>query len=217
MAIQWRDTPNRFGAISRGLHWGMAALFGWQFLGMGFEALAGETPLARTLNSQHFAIGTLILLLALVRLFWGLANRTRRPDHGASLLGRLATLGQGALYALMLIVPGLALLRAYGSGRGFSPFGLPLFPATGERIDWMMAPAHALHGPLAWTLLALIAGHVTMALVHRFLLRDGTFARMTAGRQGLANRDLPLCRASTAITGALPQPPRPRASAQAHR
>lgn len=186
MAIQWRDTPNRFGAISRGLHWGMAALFGWQFLGMGFEALAGETPLARTLNGQHFAIGTLILLLGLARLLWGIANRTRRPSHGSGLLGRLATLGHRALYTLMVVVPALAVLRTYGSGRGFAPFGIPLFPATGERIDWMMAPARALHGPLAWALLVLIAGHVAMALIHGLLLRDGTLARMT-GRRALAS------------------------------
>ena len=44
-----------------------------------------------------------------------------------------------------------------------------------------IAPANAAHGLLAWTLLALIAGHVAMVLLHRFLWRDGTLARM-AGR-----------------------------------
>ena len=81
----------------------------------------------------------------------------------------------------MLVVPTLALLRQYGSGRAFAPFGIPLWPASGERIEALVAPANAAHGLLAWTLLALIAGHVAMVLLHRFLWRDGTLARM-AGR-----------------------------------
>jgi cytochrome b561 len=82
----------------------------------------------------------------------------------------------------MLLVPGLALLRAYGSGRAFSPFGVPLFPGfPGGPIGWMTAPAHAAHGLLAWLLLALIAGHVVMALAHRLIWRDDVLQRM-AGR-----------------------------------
>jgi cytochrome b561 len=42
----------------------------------------------------------------------------------------------------------------------------------------MVAPASALHGPLAWTLLALVGGHVAMAIFHDAVLRDRTIARM---------------------------------------
>lgn len=178
MRVQWLDTDERFGAVTRALHWGMAALFGWQFFAISYEALIGETTFARAINSLHSSFGALILLLAVLRVAWGLMNRARRPAHRSDLLGRAATAGQIALYALMLIVPGLALLRSYASGRGFSPFGFELFAATGERISWMTAPASLLHGPLAWLLLALIGGHIAMVLVHRFLLRDATLTRM---------------------------------------
>ncbi len=173
MSIHWQDTADRYGLVSRSLHWGMAALFLIQFLGMITEAILGETPFTKTLNSQHSAIGALILLLAALRILWALLNRARRGT-----VNPLARLGHLALYVLMFTVPALALLRAYGSGRGFSPFGLQLFPATGQRIEWMVAPASALHGPLAWALLVLIAGHVTMALAHRFIWRDDTLTRM---------------------------------------
>ena len=33
-----------------------------------------------------------------------------------------------ALYLLMWAVPAIALLRQYGSGRAFAPFGIPLWP-----------------------------------------------------------------------------------------
>ena len=37
--------------------------------------------------------------------------------------------------------------------RGFAPWGVPLFPATGEKLEWLMAPANLSHGVIAWTLL----------------------------------------------------------------
>jgi cytochrome b561 len=79
-----------------------------------------------------------------------------------------ALLGHVTLYALVFIVPALALLRQYGSGRVFEPLGIPLFPGfEGERIDWMMAPGNLLHSWLGWLLLALIVGHIGMAYWHR--------------------------------------------------
>lgn len=51
----------------------------------------------------------------------------------------------------------------------------------------MVAPADLLHGLLAWCLLALIAGHVLMVLIHRYRFKDGTLARML-GKSALAQR-----------------------------
>ncbi|WP_312690208.1 cytochrome b/b6 domain-containing protein [Brevundimonas nasdae] len=42
----------------------------------------------------------------------------------------------------------------------------------------MTAPANAAHGLLAWVLLAAIAGHILMVLVHRFVWKDGVAERM---------------------------------------
>jgi cytochrome b561 len=179
---QWLDTPQRYGLISRALHWGMAALFIWQFTGMGVRILVGRHPVTAFMVGSHTGIGTLLMVLLLLRGAWGLANAQRRPPHGGGLVGRLARLGHLALYAMMFIVPCLGLLRAYGSGRAFSPFGIPLFPGfQGGPITWMTAPGNAAHGLLAWTLLALVAGHVAMVIVHRLIWRDDVLNRM-AGR-----------------------------------
>jgi len=75
-------------------------------------------------------------------------------------------------------VPVLALLRQYGSGRGFTFLGLPLMEKTGERVDWMLAAGNMGHGLLGWVLLAVIVGHIVMACVHHFGLRDGLLRRM---------------------------------------
>lgn len=174
----WLDNARRYGSITRLLHWAMAALFLWQFVGMGLRLALGRTPLVAVFVGSHAAVGTLLLVLLAVRLLWRTANSARHPAYEHGVLGIAARAGHAALYALMAIVPALGLLRAWGSGRGFQPFGIPLFSATGEPIPWAMAPANALHGVLAWTLLALIAGHVAMVLVHQFILRDGVARRM---------------------------------------
>jgi cytochrome b561 len=178
----WLDTPRRYGLVSRMLHWGMAALFAWQFAGMAIRILVGRHPVTAFMVGSHASVGFLLLLLVLLRGSWGLASASRRPRHAPGLLGRLATAGHLLLYALMLVVPALALLRAAGSGRGFAPFGLPLFARfEGGPVGWMVAPAHAAHGLLAWVLLGLVAGHVLMVVVHRWLWRDDVLQRM-AGR-----------------------------------
>lgn len=178
MTSGWLDTAQRYGRVSRVLHWAMAAVFLWQFVGMGLRLVLGRTPPVPFFVGTHASIGALLFVLVVFRLLWGLLNRSRRPPYEPGLLGALARIGHGSLYALMAIVPALALLRAWGSGRGFEPFGIPLFSTTGQQINWAMAPANALHGLLAWVLLLLIAGHVVMVLVHRFILRDDVAQRM---------------------------------------
>lgn len=178
-ASPWRDSPARYGRISRWLHWGMALLLGWQFAGMLAKVGLGRAhALTQWLAPAHSHIGLLLLLLVLLRAGWGLANLGRRPrDRGVP--GLLAWAGHGLLYLLMLAVPALAALRMYGNSHRFVWFGLvELNDGQGGRIDWMVELARAWHGTLGWVLLALIAGHVLMVLVHRWLLADGIDRRM---------------------------------------
>ncbi|MCD9028491.1 cytochrome b [Luteimonas sp. BDR2-5] len=179
MASRWTDSPQRYGLVTRLLHWSMAALFAWQFLGMGVKLLLGRHAVTAFFVGTHKPVGTLLMLLILLRGAWGLSQWRNRPPHPPTLVGRLAVAGHAVLYALMFYVPAVALLREYGSGRGFAPWGIPLFPATGEQVAWMLAPANLSHGVLAWTLLALVAGHVAMVAVHQWWWRDATLARMS--------------------------------------
>lgn len=173
----WIDSPGRFGRISRWLHWSMALLFLWQFVGMVLKVTIGRTPLSGVFVGVHRDVGLVLFVLLLLRGLWGLYNLRRRPSHQPGLVGLLAVLGHLALYGLMLVVPLIGLMRQYGSGRPFAPFGVPLMGPS-DPIPWMMAPANAAHGLLAWVLLALIAGHVLMVVVHRFVWRDEIAQRM---------------------------------------
>ena len=151
--MHWLDTPRRYGLPSRVLHWTVALLMAWQFTGMAIKLILGKHPVSAFFVGTHGGLGALLFCLIVIRAGWALSNRRHRPAHDPGVVGLFARAGHLALYTLMLVVPALALLRAYGSGKGFSPFGLPLMPATGVKVDWMVAPANAIHGFLAWTLL----------------------------------------------------------------
>lgn len=175
---RWFDSANRYGYITRILHWIVALLLAWQFLSMACKLILGRTPLTAFMVGSHAQVGTLLMLLIGLRVVWAVCNRRNRPSYDRTWIGSSARAGHGLLYALMLIVPVLALARQYGSDRPLVVFGLRLMNAQPAKIEWMMAPANALHGLLAWTLLAMIAGHISMVLIHHYRWRDGTASRM---------------------------------------
>jgi cytochrome b561 len=159
-----KDNSERYGKVSRILHWGMALLLLWQFLSAGSHLLLEDTAVEAFLFSTHKPLGFLLFLLIIVRIVWALANLSSRPPS----INAAARWGHVGLYVLMLVVPALALLRQYGSGRSFEPFGLPLFPGfDADKIAWMVTPGNLLHSWLGWALLAMIVGHVVMAIRHR--------------------------------------------------
>lgn len=187
-ALPWRDTRTLYGRITRLLHWAIAALMLWQFTGMVLKLALGRTPVVGFFVGSHQKVGTVLFVLIALRVIWALANRGHRPDHGAGLVGLAARLGHLALYAVMLLVPVAALLRAWGSAKPFAPFGQQIFAAQTPEIGWAVGFGELLHGEAAWLLLALIAGHVLMVCVHEGLWRDGTLSRMAGRRLAGAGR-----------------------------
>lgn len=178
--VESRDTTDHYGTISRALHWGMALLITWQFTTAGARVLAEDSPLDEFLWATHKPLGVLLLLLVLIRVAWSLSNAGHRPGPP----NVIARLGHLTMYALIIIIPILALIRQYGSGRTFSPFGLPLMSGfEGSEIEWLMAPANLFHGWLGWLLLMLIAGHILMTFIHRRRPGDEDVLRRMIGKR----------------------------------
>jgi len=163
------DNATRYGTVSRFFHWGMAVLLLWQFLSAASHYFFEDTAIEAFFWPTHKAMGVLLLTLVVLRLLWALVNLSRRPPA----IDLLSKLGHIALYLLVLTVPILALIRQYGSGRAFEPFGIPLFAGfEGEKIQWMLDLGSDLHGELGWVLLLLIVGHMLMAWRHRNTDKD---------------------------------------------
>lgn len=172
---QLHDSAQRYGLVTRILHWGMAALLGWQFLTVLAHSLLEDSAFDKFAWGTHKATGLLLMILIVVRVIWALKSSALRPAS----LNLPARLGHLALYALMFVVPLFALMRQYGSGREFVAFGFTVMPGfSTAKIEWLLAPANLLHGNLGWLLLVLVIGHVAMAFVHRRQGGEDVLARM---------------------------------------
>lgn len=158
------DSSEKYGIISRILHWGMALLFGWQFLGAGAHLLLADTAIEGFFMGTHKPLGFLLFVLFFVRVIWALINASKRPPT----LSFAAKAGHVALYGLLLAVTGLALARQYGSGRAFEPFGITVFSGfKGQDISWLVSLGNLFHSWAGWLLFIMIVGHVAMVVVHK--------------------------------------------------
>lgn len=169
--------PQHFNTLARYLHWLMAIMI----LTMLFIGAAMMTSLHHRiwLVDVHRPLGIAILLLALIRL----ANRfySRQPPLPAE-LSRLQVLAakasHWALYALMLAMPLLGWAQLSAAGVPIVMFeGLNL-PAITPTSPVLFAWCHDAHRLLAKLLFAVVLLHLSAALVHAWIFRDGVFASM---------------------------------------
>jgi len=171
-------TPVRFAAVSRALHWVMAAMiFAMLFIGIGM--VASVSTRYGTLVAIHRPLGIAILVLVVLRL----VNRWLNPPPPlpASLppLQRFAAQASHyVLYALMFILPlvGWAMLSA-------APY--PIALAGGWHLPPLLSPDPILyaglrrsHTVLALLLFATVVVHLGAALLHALIRRDGVFESM---------------------------------------
>lgn len=170
------DLPERYGSISRLFHWGMALLLVWQGMKFFDRINDGEHWIGETLVPWHTRIGSVLLLLVILRILWAAAQRGRRPVQDPS-TASLVKLGHFLLYAAMTLMPISGIMYLVGRGFGWSPFGIELI-SKGPEIPWMAELGGSVHSPLAWLLLVMVVGHIGIALVHQFVKKDGVLRRM---------------------------------------
>jgi cytochrome b561 len=106
-----------------------------------------------------------ILATMLVRLGWRLGHAAPPLPAGTPRLQRLAAHAtHGLLYAAILVQPVLGLVAITAFGKTLGP--LP----------------RVAHGLLSWAILAVVLLHVSAALWHHFVKRDGLLSRMAFRR-----------------------------------
>jgi cytochrome b561 len=175
--MRLRNGPDRFGAVSRALHWLMAAGV-LAMLGLGTALTRMEVSLSNLwLYGLHKSLGLVLLALLLVRLGWHAASPPPPPlASGAAWKNRLARLAHRAFYGLLLAVPLTGWVGSAATGIDVQLFGLTLPRIAPVSVPWETA-AFAAHGILTKALAVLAALHVGAAL----LRRDGTMRRMLTG------------------------------------
>ena len=172
----------RFAASARLLHWTMAVLIiAMLFIGVGMVSTASDRYPA--LLAWHRPIGIAILVLALVRLVVRLTHRA--PPLPADLPAWQAAAAKAShliLYALMIAMPliGWAMQSAGGYPVVLTKT-IVLFPIAPHDIA-LYALLRTAHGLFAYAFFLVILGHLSAALVHAWIRRDGVFESMAGGR-----------------------------------
>jgi cytochrome b561 len=168
----------QFTVLSRLLHW-LTAVLVFAALFVGFVMVNSVASYAQ-LIVIHKTLGALVLLVMVVRVI----NRVRHhppawPPTIGSLEGRLVGLSEKLLYALLLLQPlvGWAMLSAAGGPIVvFGSVALPRIAPFDAQVYWILRQAHSV---IAYTLVAVIAAHISAVLLHTLTLRDRMIERMT--------------------------------------
>mgnify|MGYP005857321029 CR=1 FL=1 len=185
MAISERSqgAGGRYPFFARIMHWGMAALV-LALIAAGFAMVQEGLPQAtqNALFVFHKNAGLLVLLAVLVRLAYRMANPPPPlPAAVGAAQRRVAGLSHAALYALMIAMPVLGHVRVKAGGFPIETLDAWGVPALVPRSDALASAAKAAHFAGALALTALAALHISAALYHAAVLRDGVFARMGFG------------------------------------
>ncbi|MDH3195578.1 MAG: cytochrome b [Hyphomicrobiales bacterium] len=183
MAVMLGNTQTGYGLVAIVFHWTIAALFAGQvMLGIYMTGLADDEPAKFGLYQWHKSFGLVILLLALMRLTWRLANQAPHlPDSMRAWEQRAARLAHVFLYAAIVLVPvtGWALVSS-------SPLGIPTFAFYLLLVPHLPVPVsdvaeavfQRIHTSLALISAAVAILHTGAALRHHFVLKDAVLRRM---------------------------------------
>lgn len=174
-------SPARYPLRTRILHWLTAVLI-FSTLLIGF-VMVNSIGSYESLRAVHMTLGVLILAIVVLRV----ANRfTHRAPRLPATVGRaehkLVVGSELTLYALMLAQPLVGWAMVSATGEPVVIFGslrLPRIAPFNADLFFLLRQTHSV---LAYTLVVVIAAHVSAVLLHTLTLRDGMLSRMTFGR-----------------------------------
>lgn len=170
----------RYRAPARILHWTVAALMlvVWP---VGFIiSFVYEIEWAKTLGyAVHENLALVIWVLVLIRLAWRwMVPPPPLPNSMPKIQQLAAHAVHAGLYLFLFLMPIVGFVATNAWGFPLDLFGLVTLPdpignneAAAKVLSWI-------HKYSAYALLGLIAVHVGAALMHHFVLKDGTLRRM---------------------------------------
>ena len=182
--MQTTADRTHYSTPTRILHWLTVLLVGsaWLLGEGGPESRVYAAERASGL-SLHETLGTLVLLVLVVRLAWRVFDHAPEEPPMPGWMALASRLVHWVLYALLAAVPLTAIVGAWFEGHPVTVIGLGelgpfLSPSRslGESIS-------AIH-PLLGDIIIWVAGfHAAAALFHHFILRDRVLLSMLPSRR----------------------------------
>ena len=165
--------PRRYGGVAQSLHWATALLVLVAFIygpgGPEARVYASARDFDRHL---HETLGSIVFVLAAVRLLWRQFDRRPDPAPVTRWLGVVAQAVQGALYLLLLAVPMTAIAGTWLEGHPIAYLGgLQIAAPFSASHDTGVVLAE-IHGWLGDAILWVAGLHAVAALYHHVILGD---------------------------------------------
>ncbi len=198
----YRNSRDHYGFIARALHWMIAlAIIALYAIANIMKAME-PAPLKWQLYDVHKSIGVIVLGFVPLRIVWRFMNPA--PELPAGTPGwqrRAASLNHILLYLAILVMP----LSAYAASKSgdftVNIFGFYEMP---DIVAWVRDSAPELigrdktihvwgnlvHEYTSYMLYALAGLHLTAALWHHYVWRDGVLARMMRGQESVQGASL---------------------------
>lgn len=175
----WRNSADRYGTLSIGLHWFMLLLLAAVYACIELRELfpKGSDP-REALKTWHFMLGMSVLVLVclrwLVRMTGPVPRIVPEPPHWQKASAKLMHLG---LYLFMIGMPlgGWLILSAAVKPIPFFGLQLPALLAESKSIAEWTEEIHEIGGTIGYFLIGI---HTAAALFHHYLLGDNTLRRM---------------------------------------
>ncbi len=181
--MNWKNTANRYGTLSIGLHWLMLAMLIGVYACINLtELYAKGSETREALKHWHFMLGLTVLVLVLLRLLNRLVAANPAVVPPLPLWQqRLASAIHVAMYVLMFVMPMLGWLMLSAAEKPIPFFGLqlPALLAENKDLAGQLKEVHETIGTIGYFL---IGAHALAALFHHFITRDNTLVRMLPGR-----------------------------------
>ena len=165
-----------YSKLSIGLHWFMLLLLAVVYALIELRELYPRgSEIREAFKAWHFTIGLLVFGLVWIRLVARL--RTSRPPQPRSAADWLAAAMHLALYGLMVLMPVVGWMVLSASGKPIPFFGieLPALIPPNKPLGEQLKEVHEVVGVAGYWLVGL---HASAALIHHYLLKDGTLRRM---------------------------------------
>jgi cytochrome b561 len=181
------NTPERWGSVSIGLHWTIAALVLLVQVPAGIIMTSVEPGTVQNVGYNiHKTNGIVIFLLAVVRLGWRWSHPV--PGYAPDMpiwQARLARTTHALLYLVLFLMPITGFLYTAMGGFPvpfFMLYDLAQLVPENKPVAEVFKYAHL---TLQFVLYATVILHVAGALQHHLVRKDGVLRRMLSSRAPL--------------------------------
>jgi P-type Ca2+ transporter type 2C len=177
--MQWRNSKERYGSLSIGLHWLMLLLLVAVYVCIELRGFFPKgSDLREALKTWHYMLGLSVFVLVWLRLLLALTSPFPQIKSESPKWQKLsARLIQLALYVLMVVMPlaGWLILSAEGKPIPFFDLQLPALINENKNLAELIKEIHGTVGTVGYFLIGL---HAAAALFHHFVLQDDILRRM---------------------------------------